>query len=107
MYVDQNVPEAIQGILAMPEYSLEAGRHPELHVGEIEWQVSKVLEEGHGMFQKLPQWLDVAPVWEALEGMYKATALLYLVSAGEPKERKMGDFVVLHFITSLWGAEQV
>lgn len=107
VYADQNVPEAIQGILAMPKYSLEAEWHPELHVGEIEWQVSKVLEEGHGIFQKLPQWLDTAPVGEALEDMYKATALLYLVSAGEPKERKMGDFVVLHFNTSLWGAEQV
>ena len=104
---DQNVPETIQKIKTMPKYSVEAGWRPELHGTGFQWHLSKVLEEGHGVFQKLPLWLDAAPVGEALEGMYKATALLYLVSAGEPKERKMGNFIVLHLITSLWGAEQV
>ena len=107
LYADQNISEAIQGISDMPKYSLEAGWRPELHVGLIEWEISKVLEEGHELFLKLPQWLDTMPVGEAVEGMYKAATLLYLASAGEPGERSLGSFIVLHLITSLWGAEQV
>jgi hypothetical protein len=102
-----NWPESISNIMHLEKYSLEAGWHPELHVAGFQWNLSKVLEEGHNAFLKLPKWLDFLPVEEVLEQMYKAVTLLYLVSAGEPKQRTAGNFVVLHLITSLWGADQV
>ncbi|NJR42353.1 MAG: hypothetical protein HC767_06520 [Akkermansiaceae bacterium] len=104
---DQNVPESIMAIKNLPKYSLEAEWHPELHESGFQWHLSKVLAEGHDIFLQLPRWLDTLPVDEALEGMYKAVTLLYLVSAGEPEERSAGNFIVLHLITSLWGGEQV
>lgn len=106
-YEDKNVSKSILDIKTLPKYSLEAGWHPELYEAGFQWHLSKVLEEGHEIFLKLPQWLDTLSVDEALQGMYKAVTVLYLVSAGEPEERKMGNFVVLHLITSLWGAQQV
>lgn len=105
--VAEHVPESIENIKNLPQYALERGWHPELHPAGFQWHLSKVLEEGHDIFLKLPKWLDTLSVPDALREMYKAVTLLYLVSAGEPEGRKMGDFVVLHLITSLWGAEKV
>ena len=52
---DQNVPRTIQAIKDMPKYSVEAGWRPELHGTGFQWHLSKVLEEGHELFLKLPQ----------------------------------------------------
>jgi Questin oxidase-like len=70
-------------------------------------QVAKVLDRGHGLFLKLPTWLDTMPLNVMLQAMHKAIAVLYLVSAGEPQRRRSGNFLVLHLVTALWGAEHM
>lgn len=99
----------IHAIMDDPEYGTAAHTtfHPELVPAGFQWKLAKVLDRGHGLFLELPAWLDDAPVEDALRGMYDALVLLYLAQAGAPGERGVGDFVALHTITALWGAEQV
>ena len=81
--------------------------HPELQQAGFQLELAKVLETGHALFLELPTWLDTLPVPDVLQGMYKAFTVLYLVSAGAPDKPNVGNFLLLHLLTSLWGADHV
>lgn len=99
----------IHDIMKDPQFGTDSSTafHPELYDSGFQWQLAKVLEQGHPLFLELPAWLDELPVQAALAEMYKAVTLLYITHAGAPGERRPGNFVVLHLVTSLWGAEHV
>uniref|UniRef100_A0A7R9YFR3 Uncharacterized protein n=1 Tax=Pinguiococcus pyrenoidosus TaxID=172671 RepID=A0A7R9YFR3_9STRA len=93
------------------KYGEASNFHAELIPAGFQWQVAKVLEEGHPVLYQMPTWLDELPVEEALKQLYKAVTLIYLTTAGEPDaiadEESHGSFLALHLITSLWGAEKI
>lgn len=101
--------DAIIGIMHDPRFGDDAGTtfHPELYDAGFQWQLAKVLEQGHALFLEQPEWLDDLPLADAVHGMYKALVLLYVAQAGAPGERGVGNFVALHAITALWDTEQV
>jgi len=81
------------------KYSEAAGFHPELSVTGTQYQIAKVLAEGHPLIHATPAWIesqDMATIWKQL---YDALSLLYMT--------KPGDFIVLHLITSLYAIEQI
>ncbi|KAJ8612246.1 hypothetical protein CTAYLR_002886 [Chrysophaeum taylorii] len=75
----------------------ETDFHPEIVASGFQWQVAKVLEEGHPFFYKRPAWLD-EPLDDLLRHLYDLVALLHVVYDG--------NFLVLHAITSLWGLDR-
>jgi hypothetical protein len=95
--------EALRGwletTLADEKYSVSAGFHPELAVTGAQYNVAKVLAEGHPLIHATPAWIedqDMHTIWERL---YEAVTLLYMT--------KPGDFFILHLITSLHAMEQI
>jgi hypothetical protein len=102
-----HVADAAKAIMEDPRYSLSTGFQQQIKEAELQRNIAKVLHAGLPLFLELPSWLDTMPVATMLEEMYKAVAMVYLVSAGEPVVRTRGNFVVLHLLTGLWGAEMV
>lgn len=89
----------LETTFADEKYSTSAGFHPELAVTGAQYNVAKVLAEGHPLIHRTPAWIeaqDLATTWEQL---HEAVTLLYMT--------KPGDFFVLHLITSLYGMEQI
>ncbi|MEE8608766.1 MAG: questin oxidase family protein [Nitrospiraceae bacterium] len=89
----------LETTLKADKYSEAAGFHPELSVTGTQYQIAKVLAEGHPLIHATPAWIesqDMATIWKQL---YDALTLLYMT---EP-----GDFIVLHLITSLYAMEQI
>ncbi len=81
------------------KYSASAGFHPELAVTGAQFNVAKVLAEGHPLIHETPAWIekqDMATIWK---GLYEAVTLLFMT--------KPGDFLILHLITSLHAMEQI
>ncbi len=81
------------------KYIEAAGFHPELSVTGTQYQIAKVLAEGHPLIHATPAWIEnqgVATTWKQL---YDALSLLYMTTPG--------DFIVLHLITSLYAIEQI
>lgn len=77
--------------------------HPEIVVAGFQWQVAKLLHEPHALATDLPSWVDgddAPAMWQAL---YESAIYLYLASRNH---NGLGNFVVLHLITSLWAIEQ-
>ncbi|QPJ62304.1 MAG: questin oxidase family protein [Candidatus Nitronauta litoralis] len=88
-----------QATLASDKYIASSGFHPELSMTGFQYDIAKVLTEGHPLIHTTPAWiesLDMETIWREL---YEGTTLLYLA--------KPGDFIVLHLITSLHGMEQI
>ena len=85
------------------KYTEESGFHAELVVAGFQWELSKVLEDGHDLLYSLPVWWDLLDVAALLHILYETAVVLYL---GTVKDEH-GDFLVLHLITSLWGLENV
>lgn len=96
-------PGALQGwleaTLSDAKYSAAAGFHSELAVTGAQYNIAKVLAEGHPLIHATPAWIedqDMATIWK---GLYEAVTLLYMT--------KPGDFLILHLITSLYAMEQI
>eukprot|EP00968_Pinguiococcus_pyrenoidosus_P000558 scaffold31_cov263-Pinguiococcus_pyrenoidosus.AAC.64 len=117
------------------KYSEASNFRTDLIPSGFQWQVAKVLEEvrsatdealqtrhlltkpllhpqGHPILYHLPTWIDDLEFEDALEMLYKDVAILYLTTTGEhdedeDEERLGGCFLGIHFLISLWGAEQV
>lgn len=95
--------EALHGwldaTLTDDKYSASAGFHPELAITGAQFNIVKVLAEGHPLIHETPAWIedqDMATIWE---GLYEAVTLLFMT--------KPGDFLILHLITSLHAMEQI
>jgi hypothetical protein len=89
----------LEATLTDDKYSTSAGFHPELAVTGAQYNIAKVLAEGHPLIHATPAWiedLDMARIWEEL---YEAVTLLYMT--------KPGDFLILHLTTSLHAMEQI
>ncbi len=89
----------LEATLTDDKYSASAGFHPELAVTGAQYNIAKVLAEGHPLIHETPAWIgdqDMASIWEEL---YEAVTLLYMA--------KPGDFLLLHLITSLHAMEQI
>mmetsp|Transcript_11397 Transcript_11397/g.42549 ORF Transcript_11397/g.42549 Transcript_11397/m.42549 type:complete len:283 (-) Transcript_11397:335-1183(-) len=104
--------QVFEAAISNEKYSEASGFRTDLIASETQWQVAKVLEEGHPILYRLPTWIDELPIDEALEKLYKDVALLFLTTPGErvvddDGERTTGNFLATHFLTSLWGAERV
>ena len=95
--------EALHGwldaTLTDDKYGASAGFHPELAVTGTQFNVAKVLAEGHPLIHETPAWIgdqDMVTIWK---GLYEAVTLLFMT--------KPGDFLILHLITSLYAMEQI
>jgi len=89
----------LEATLSNEKYSASSGFHPELAVTGAQFNIAKVLTEGHPLIHATPAWiknLEMATIWKEL---YEALTLLFMA--------KPGDFLVLHLITSLHGMEQI
>jgi hypothetical protein len=89
----------LEATLTDDKYSASAGFHPELAVTGAQYNIAKVLAEGHPLIHATPAWIgdqDMATIWEEL---HEAVTLLYMT--------KPGDFLSLHLITSLHAMEQI
>ena len=89
----------LEATLADDKYEASTGFHPELAVTGTQFNVAKVLAEGHPLIHETPAWMeeqDMATIWE---GLYEAVTLLFMT--------KPGDFLILHLITSLHAMEQI
>jgi len=89
----------LETTLADEKYSVSTGFHPELAVTGAQYNVAKVLAEGHPLIHATPVWIndqDMPTIWNQL---YEAVTLLYMT--------KPGDFFILHLITSLHAMEQI
>jgi hypothetical protein len=89
----------IETTLANEKYSVSSGFHPELAVTGAQFNIAKVLTEGHPLIHATPAWIndqDMPTIWDQL---YEAVTLLYMT--------KPGDFFILHLITSLHAMEQI
>ena len=89
----------LDATLTDDKYSVSAGFHPELAVTGAQFNVAKVLTEGHPLIHETPSWIggqDMATIWK---GLYEAVTLLFMT--------KPGDFLILHLITSLYAMEQI
>ncbi len=89
----------LKTILKAEKYSEAAGFHPELSVTGAQYQIAKVLAEGHPLIHATPAWIesqDMTTIWKQL---YDALSLLYLTQPG--------DFIILHLITSLYAMERI
>lgn len=81
------------------KYSASAGFHPELAVTGAQFNIAKVLREGHPFIHTTPSWiknLNLDTIWQQL---HEAATLLYMTNPG--------DFITLHLITSLHAIEQI
>ncbi|CAM9214500.1 unnamed protein product [Discosporangium mesarthrocarpum] len=117
-WTSQDLGSWASDLIVGPKYGEATGFHAELVPSGFQWNVAKVLEEGHPILYALPSWLDDMPVEKALEGLYKMVNLFYLTSAGygageDPTEEvensaeHTGSFLVLHLVTSLWALEHI
>ena len=89
----------LDATLTDDKYSVSAGFHPELAVTGAQFNVARVLAEGHPLLHETPSWIggqDMATIWK---GLYEAVTLLFMT--------KPGDFLILHLITSLYAMEQI
>jgi questin oxidase-like protein len=89
----------LETTLADEKYSVSGGFHPELAVTGAQFNIAKVLTEGHPLIHATPAWIndqDMPMNWDQL---YEAVTLLYMT--------KPGDFFILHLITSLHAMEQI
>ncbi len=88
-----------ESTLTSDKYSAASGFHPELAITGFQFDIAKVLTEGHPLIHTTPGWIqnkDMQTLWKEL---YEALTLFYLA--------KPGNFLVLHLITSLYGMEQI
>jgi len=89
----------LEATLSNDKYSASSGFHPELAVTGAQFNIAKVLTEGHPLIHATPAWienLDMATIWKEL---YEGLTLFFMA--------KPGDFLVLHLLTSLHGMEQI
>jgi hypothetical protein len=89
----------LETTLADEKYNTSAGFHPELAVTGTQFNVAKVLAEGHPLVHATPAWIenqDMDTIWQQL---YESVTLLFM--------SKPGDFILLHLITSLHAMEQI
>jgi hypothetical protein len=89
----------LEATLTNDKYRASAGFHPELAVTGAQFNIAKVLAEGHPLIHESNAWIedqDMATIWEEL---YEAVTLLFMT--------KPGDFLILHLITSLHAIEQI
>ena len=89
----------LEATLTNDKYSASSGFHPELAVTGFQYNIAKVLTEGHPLIHATPAWiehLDMATIWKEL---YEGLTLLFVA--------KPGDFLILHLITSLHAMEQI
>ncbi len=89
----------LEATLTDDKYEASTGFHPELAVTGTQFNVAKVLAEGHPLIHATPAWIeeqDMATIWE---GLHEALTLLFMT--------KPGDFLILHLITSLHAMEQI
>ncbi len=89
----------LEATLTDDKYSASAGFHPELAVTGAQYNIAKVLAEGHPLIYATPAWIgdqDMATIWEEF---HEAVTLLFMT--------KPGDFLILHLITSLHAMEQI
>jgi hypothetical protein len=89
----------LESTLADEKYSASAGFHPELASTGAQFNIAKVLAEGHPLIYATPAWLESQDMPTIFEQMYEALTLLYMT--------KPGDFFILHLITSLFAMEQI
>jgi hypothetical protein len=89
----------LETTLASKKYSSSAGFHPELAVTGTQYDIAKILTEGHPLIHATPAWIDNEDLQTIWEQLHEAVTLLYMASPG--------DFFVLHLITSLHAIEQI
>lgn len=88
-----------EATLTNEKYTAAAGFHPELAKTGTQYNIAKVLAEGHPLIHATPAWienLDMASIWKEL---HEAVALIYMTAPG--------DFISLHLITSLHAMEKI
>jgi len=88
-----------EATLTDDKYSASAGFHPELAVTGAQYNIAKMLAEGHPLIHATPAWIgdqDMTTIWEEL---HETVTLLYMT--------KPGEFLLLHLITSLYAMEQI
>jgi hypothetical protein len=73
--------------------------HPELVRSGLQFRIAKMLHQGHASIYRTPAWIFRQDPTTSFEQLYYVTALLYRTIPG--------DFVLLHFITSLHAMEQI
>jgi len=89
----------LEATLTDDKYEASTGFHPELAVTGTQFNVAKVLAEGHPLIHATPDWIEdqvMATIWKEL---HEALTLLFMT--------KPGDFLILHLITSLHAMEQI
>lgn len=85
-------------------YNKDSGFHVELIPAGFQWELSKVLAHPHEVATHLPLWLDTLDLASLWEELYRVATTLYWATRDDDGN---GDFLVLHLVTSLWGAEAV
>ncbi|MET0405690.1 MAG: questin oxidase family protein [Cystobacter sp.] len=78
---------------------LAAGIHPELARSGLQYRIARMLSTGHPLMYELPAWIESQSVSTTWAQLYEGVTLLYLAQPG--------DFVLIHFITSLLAMERI
>ncbi|MGB0910776.1 MAG: questin oxidase family protein [Nitrospirales bacterium] len=89
----------LETTLADNKYTAANGFHPELAITGTQFNIAKVLAEGHPLIHNTPTWIEkqeISVVWKEL---YETMSLLFMTQPG--------DFLILHLITSLHAMEQI
>ncbi len=88
-----------EGLADVSKYSPESGINSELRRSGLQYRVAMLLESGHSLIYEIPPWLSLLSIEQLwLELDY----LIVLVYMNEP-----GDFLLLHFITSLHAMKKI
>jgi hypothetical protein len=110
-YHSDHLQQWAQQVINSKKYNKDSGFRAEIRETGFQWQLSKIIEEGHDLLYKLPSWLDDLPVSTIFEELHKSVTLLYTattcVETSESVDlfKNPGNFFILHLITSLWGLE--
>ena len=89
----------IEAVITDKSKDESLGIHPELTRSGLQYRIAKVFIHGHPLIYQLPGWViesDMQSIWEQL---YYLATLLFMT---EP-----GDFLILHFITSLYAMKTI
>jgi len=93
----ETLPQKIEHLIDKPLEENET-IHPELYRSGLQFRIAKMLLAGHPLMYETPAWIEnekISVIWQQL---HYVITLMYMA---EP-----GDFLVLHFITSLHAMEQ-
>eukprot|EP00567_Pseudictyota_dubia_P014008 CAMPEP_0197434302 /NCGR_PEP_ID=MMETSP1175-20131217/2060_1 /TAXON_ID=1003142 /ORGANISM="Triceratium dubium, Strain CCMP147" /LENGTH=405 /DNA_ID=CAMNT_0042962979 /DNA_START=101 /DNA_END=1318 /DNA_ORIENTATION=+ len=85
-------------------YNDKKNFHPELVVAGFQWELSKLLEAPHEVATTVPAILSQGSLDDLWKQWYHTVTWIYLATRDE---KGVGNFLVLHLVTSLWGLEHV